>query len=684
MLKTNIFIVFSCFFSLVHQAQTPLADSLQNLVFKSKNATQQVDYQNDIIWELKEDFPKIARQKIPIVIAQAQKTNYLQGEAQAYNNLGVLENIHGNDSIAIVFFQKAIPLREKINDKKGLASIYNNIGNVYEDLGKYVEALDVYQKSLMIREELGDEEKAARVLYNIGIVHEAMGNYLEATNFVYKALESAEQKQDKPSIARCNTLLGNIKYELELYEQATFFYQKALNVHQNLADDYEIASDYLNLGNVKSDQLADIEALDFFQKALLIFQKLEDDSKISDCFNNIGIVEKHLKNYEKALIFFDKALKIRQKNDDQKGIMEVYNGMGDVKRRQQKLDEAFGFTQRYLAIATTIKDEKFIQKAYKDLSETYFEKGDFKKAYEFRKKYDEMRYLRLNEQRSKNFERSDALYADTKRKYQLETQAQQIKQDKIIRNSLIGGAIALFLVALLLYNRYRLKNKTANELSAKNDIIEAERKRSDNLLLNILPEKTAIELKENGFAKARRFENVSIMFTDFKSFTQVAEQLSPEDLVNELDTCFKAFDEIIGRYNIEKIKTIGDAYMCASGLPETNNRHAHDMILAAMEMQQFMLEYNKNKGENTFEMRIGINSGAVVAGVVGSKKFAFDIWGDSVNLAARMESAGEIGKINIAQATFDLVKNDFYCEPRGKLLAKNKGEVEMYFVKTLG
>jgi len=206
---------------------------------------------------------------------------------------------------------------------------------------------------------------------------------------------------------------------------------------------------------------------------------------------------------------------------------------------------------------------------------------------------------------------------------------------------------------------------------------------SDALLLNILPAEIAGELKKKGSTEARHFEEVTVMFTDFKDFTRITENLSPAELVAELDLLFKSFDHIISGYDIEKIKTIGDAYMCAGGLPMPSTTHAVNMVRAAMDILEYMKGHNQEsiqKGREPFEIRIGIHTGPVVAGIVGDKKFAYDIWGDTVNIAARMESSGEAGKINISGATYALVKDKVTSTHRGKIYAKNKGEIDMYFV----
>jgi class 3 adenylate cyclase len=223
-------------------------------------------------------------------------------------------------------------------------------------------------------------------------------------------------------------------------------------------------------------------------------------------------------------------------------------------------------------------------------------------------------------------------------------------------------------------------------------LVEEEREKSENLLLNILPKETAEELKEHGKATSKYYEKASVLFTDFKGFTKIAEKMSPEELVAELDHCFRAFDRIVKKYKLEKIKTIGDAYMCAGGLPIANESNPVDAVNAALEMMGFIEQWKNEKlaiKEKTgkfvpmWDIRIGIHTGSVVAGIVGENKFAYDIWGDAVNTASRMESAGEANHVNISGATYAEVKDVFKCVYRGKIHAKNKGEIDMYFVEGL-
>lgn len=267
---------------------------------------------------------------------------------------------------------------------------------------------------------------------------------------------------------------------------------------------------------------------------------------------------------------------------------------------------------------------------------------------------------------------------------QIATANAELAQQRAERNLFLSLGALIAVIAVGYFFRSRVLRQHNRILAVKNQLIREEKQRSEELLLNILPFTIAEELKKNGVAEARQYESVSVLFTDFVNFTKIAETMSPQQLVCDLDYCFKQFDTIIQRNGLEKIKTIGDAYMCASGLPTPQYDHAQRIVRAALAMQDFLNDWKAERiarNEPFFEARIGIHTGNLVAGVVGSKKFAYDIWGDTVNLAARIESAGVAGRVNISAETYRLVNTDFDCTPRGKILTKSKGELDMFFVE---
>ena len=312
--------------------------------------------------------------------------------------------------------------------------------------------------------------------------------------------------------------------------------------------------------------------------------------------------------------------------------------------------------------------------------------GNFKNAYTHYQQYNSLNNQLKSEEVHKSAikEKFQAEYDQQKAKDVADQNKRdalvikELQRQKIVRNSFIAGFLLVLLFAAVFFIQ-------RNRILKEKKISDLEKKRSEELLLNILPYEVAEELKQTGHCKVKTFSMVTVMFTDFKDFTDICEKVSAELLVDEINLCFSTFDKILQKYNVEKIKTVGDAYICASGLPVLNYTHAVDLVSAAIEIRNFIRDRGLEKsarGEIPFEMRIGIHTGPVVAGIVGMKKFQYDIWGDTVNIASRMESSGEPGKINISGTTYALVRDRFTCSYRGRIQAKNKGEIDMYFVES--
>jgi len=478
-------------------------------------------------------------------------------------------------------------------------------------------------------------------------LEEATGNYQAALDYYDLGLPLAMHRNSPRMLAAYYNHIGRGWRKLEIYDKALEAHAQSKSYLDLLFDPVGMSDYYNNMGSIFRRKGEFGQALDYFFEASRIHEELNDKEGLADGYNDIAKTYGQIGQYDKAMEYVEKALEIAQKAgllDDVRYSYAVYEGIYSA---QGDYESALDYSHKVEAIKDSLMNIEKIEQANR-----------LKVQYE-------RNALRLQEE---NFQKDQAL---------------QEERARLILVSLSSVLLLLLLFALFSYNRYRMKNRANKDLEEKNEELDLERRRSDALLLNILPEETADELKRTGMAKPRSYEEVSVLFCDFKGFTKISEQLSPEELIAELDHCFKAFDNIMEDFGIEKIKTIGDSYMAAAGLPVASSHHAFDAVNAAMEMQVFLQKLKderEEEGNPSFEARIGIHTGHVIAGVVGSKKFAYDIWGDTVNTASRLESAGTCGKVNISQSTYERIKDDFACIHRGKIEAKNKGQIDMYFV----
>jgi len=644
----------------------------------------------DKAWEIIETQTDEAERQLNEAVKLAQQVKFLRGEAAAWNGLGVVAEVRGDLHLAEKHYQKALALRQKLGDKQEVASTLNNLGVLYEMSGKLDSAIGLFKENLLILEEIKDTARIARTRFNLAGVYQEKGIYSIANEHLLEARIILETQKDEDGIAKVYTQLGHIRFELDRYEEARDFYAKALHLREKQDDPVRLAEAYTDYANALDEVDSAQAAVGYYLRALDIWKTLDDQLGQANVFVNLSDAHKHLGNYQTALGHLRQAEMIYKELDNTVGLMEVYNTIGDVYYRDGKQKTALEFVQKYYSIAQETGDQKFIQGACKDFAEVYAAMGDFRMAYRYWQQYDSIRYKNLNEKMSSEFAQKDALFTDDKRKKELKEKeaAFKLQESELARSrnelyASLAGVLALLALAALLFSRNRLRARANRELAAKNEAIEQERRRADELLTNILPAETAAELKAHARVKPVRYESVTVMFTDFKGFTTIAESLPSEMLIAELDECFSLFDSIVQEHGLEKIKTIGDAYMCAGGLPTSNDTHAADTVRAAIAMQnrlQALMAQKKAEGKPVFEMRIGIHTGPVVAGVVGHHKFAYDIWGDTVNTAARLEQGSEPHKINISETTYQAVKDQFPCTYRGRLSAKNKGEVAMYFV----
>ena len=575
----------------------------------------------------------------------------------ALNNTGVVIQNKGNSKLSLQYYLKSLRLREEVRDSSGIGETLNNIGLIHHAQGNIPLAIDYYQKSLKIQELIDDYTGMSTTILNLGVISSDQGDYTNALTYFLRSYELQERTGDEYGKAHSLHNLSRIYQRKGNFEKALRTIQQSLEIRRKIQDTKGIAYSLFNMGNIlsKMDTIGETKVIQKeYLESLAIFEKLEDKEGVAYVMNQLA--ELYFKNgeYRRALDCAERALSLGKELGYPEQIRNASHSLYLIHKAMKQEGLALAMYELYSIMRDSISNE-------------------------------ELRRLNLGKQYQYEFDKRTT--ADSvKAVEQQKVMAARISKEKTQRFAVTGVLILTVVFSGFIFNRWRIIKKQKLQIQQQHTALGEEKKKSDDLLLNILPEETAEELKRTGRAKAMRHEQVSVMFTDFENFTQASEKMSAEELVNEIHYCYSAFDRIISAYPIEKIKTIGDGYMCAAGLPLANVNHALDLVKAALEIQKFMKEYQEERmktGRDYFVARIGIHSGTVVAGVVGTKKFAYDIWGDTVNLAARMEAGGVPGMVNISESTMELVKNYFDMEYRGNLEVKNKGEMRMYFVKTI-
>jgi len=516
-----------------------------------------------------------------------------------------------------------------------------------------------------------DDDKLS-LHYQLAELYLSHGNEEKSIDHSNKAIELAKVTGEKTLLVSAYLLNGNAYYKDREYRKAAAKYRNGL--------DYAKAAGEIEL------------AIESYLELIQTTKKLRDDKKAARLAEESLTYLKQNSNYKKlkgrevssrnevAKIEQERAALQKQKATLENEINSLRSNQNQLSQDNSRLNQqntSLNRRQKELAEEKAEVEERVNQ-----------QQEDIEKMSDRQLKTQLLVEMKAKQIDSLEHKREiDAMHLENK-EILLQNAELRLVQGRYVGGVVISLLLLFGLLARLFYTRYKTK-KTANELlEEKNKTIAEERERSDELLLNILPANIADELKTTGRAKARKFPEATVMFADFRNFTKMSEVLTPEQLVREIDECFKAFDMIISQYpDIEKIKTIGDAYMCASGLSDRTILPS-SMVQAALEFQEYLEDMKREKrsrGLPYFEARIGLHTGPVVAGVVGSRKFAYDIWGDTVNTAARMEQKCEVGQVNISQSTYARIKYQFECQYRGRIEAKNKGMIEMYYVlKTVG
>jgi class 3 adenylate cyclase len=601
---------------------------------------------------------------------------------QIYQKLANAYDQKGDAGKSLYYYLPIEDLVERFGTSQERGLLYNNLGRQYAALRDFPKALEYFQKAELQCVYITCDYPEV-MFANMGIALHNTGDTKKGIEYLLKAQAILAARGDKAALANIEHLMATVYFSNnDLYNALTHnnesirfaketkqftvladAYRTAADLYHDLYDfekAFEFYREYLNiLDSVRLEEQSRLQRLNQ-QRTLLA--SAEGQIKFLITRQNIKDLELSQERFERErLELLNKNLELEtRRSEDEVLLLQKQKEVDQAQLREQTL-QALRARQELRLAAQNFDAEKQ-QRIIAELRQ--------------QEKIDSAQGLAR--------EREVELLRRDKDISQLELDKQASFQ-RFAYGVGISLTVILGLLAVMWWFARRASRRLKGQnkrIQIQNREIEEERRKSDVLLRNILPDEVAEELKTRGYATPHNYESATVVFTDFVNFTQLSTQLTPKQLIDELDACFLAFDEICDRHGLEKIKTIGDAYMCAGGLPIPNETHPFDAVRAALDMCDWLKTRNRDNPNAIFRyMRIGIHTGPVVAGVIGKNKFAYDIWGDAVNLASRLEALGEPNRINISEETAEAVKGQFKVSYRGKKEVHNKGLVGMYFVE---
>lgn len=569
-----------------------------------------------------------------------------------------------------------------LNDLKVAANdtdrmyLLSDLSFIYIDTNPKL-GLEYGHKALNLAHELKWPRGTAYVQNNLGSLYAAISDLPKALDYYFKALKNNELANHVKAIASNFGNIGTIYLRQRNFDKALFYYRKSLNIEKELKNEDGISSDLMNIGIIYRQKEELDTALLFFTEALKICESIKNYEGIAENLVNIGSTFEAQGKYEEALKYYGESIKIDLERGNISGLGANYGSIGSLYLKLLTDSTLKGKGEKFalnkaeliqLSRENLTKSVELLNKTgalyelrlvHKSLAELEEISGNYQKALKHYMEYSSLKdsiFSRENQIRISYLENQRT--EDLKQK-EIEIQKLQLLRARNRQTLLIAGLVALILVAFLV-----LKQRAVSE----------------KLLLNILPAQIAKRLKKKESPIADQFEHASIIFIDIAGFTKLSGKIPPRELVSILNTIFTILDELVDKYNLEKIKTIGDCYMAVGGIPEAREGHADDVANFALEARDSIQGYTTQMGES-LSFRTGIDIGMVVAGVIGQKKFIYDLWGDAVNTASRMESSGEEGKIQITDRFKSSLQGNFTFQSRGSMQIKGKGSMDTWFLE---
>lgn len=608
-------------------AQTREIDSLQTLLKSTlQHDTTRIHILLDLARLLYSQNPaqmeRVSREALNI----SERAGYQKGIANGLLQVGRSLHVRSRYTEAMDYINQAKERFDGLHDTSGIAATFHATGNIHLEQANYDDALRAFLNALSLREQLGDKRGMSNTMNNLGILYKQQGKLDNALMYYQQALALAEQMQRPSALATATNNIGLLYKELKQYDSAEVYLRRSLAIEESIGRKQGITMSIHNLGVLYGLREKNDSALIFLWRSLALKRQTNEQQSIIQTLNELSVVQLHIRDYAGAISSATEALEIAQSIKTKADIKTAAEHLADAYKAQGKFQEAL----QYRELAMQYRDSVFSEEKERQMSR-------LETKYQLSKKQMENESLRRNNAAQERF--------------------------------IILAVVACFVaVAFLLYfisanNRKKRVNAElqrqqhlledqAVEIETTNTALQEANSQAEQLLFNIFPKAIVQRLRAGETKIAERFDNVSVLFADIAGFTPLAQQLEPVTLVEVLDEIFSIFDEIAERYDLEKIKTIGDSYMLVSGVPSERLDHAEAIALAAIAMQAQITLKNDilRRLGRKLQMRIGIHTGEVVAGVIGSKKFAYDLWGDTVNIANRMESHGVGGMIHVSEA----------------------------------
>jgi adenylate cyclase len=561
------------------------------------------------------------------------------GVSKSLSNIGQIHANKAEFELAMGYYEQALELRKELNDQRGMANLYYSISSIYIHLDKSDQAIEANQPAQKIFEHLNDKRGAASCINQNGLIYENMKNFEKAFESYFEALTIFQEIDYKTGIADVYNNIGNVYTKADSFAQAIEYYNKSIEVRKEIGDRAGLAKSLQTLGLAYIYWGKHGDAVGFFEEAMAINDSLNIRNEYAANLYSLGLCYMEFKEYDKALDNFNKSLQIAKKNDLKNQIKYIYESISRLYKELGQYDKALMYYEQY----SMIKDSLLNEKLFKQITE-------LQTKYETEKKESQIK-LQKSEIAKKEAEN---------------------KRQRFVIYAAIAGLSLILLLAVQIFVSLQRKKRD-------NKIIAEEKEKSEKLLLNTLPVAVVQELKDSGKSEPVGFDNVTVYFSDVVGFTNMSSALDPQKLIGELNDIFTAFDDIMYSNKCERIKTIGDAYMAVSGMPIPDPDHAENMLKSSIKIMQYL---NRRNSENELQwrIRIGIHSGKVVGGIVGVRKYLYDVFGDTINTASRMESNSEPMRINVSELSYHLLKDKYSFVPRQALEVKGKGIMNMYFL----